>query len=364
MGLKCGIVGLPNVGKSTIFNSLTSSHAETANYPFTTIDPNIGMVEVPDERLSRLAQIYLHKKVTAGMVEFVDIAGLVKGASRGEGLGNMFLSHIREVDAILHIVRCFSDPDVAHISGALNPIDDISLIRTELLLSDLEIIEKQFTTAEKRVKRGDKDAIHEMAFLKMVRECLEKGGNIGIGSLSEVEHTYLERYNLLTVKPLLYVANIDEGKKERSEFYLKQVTEIAQREGVEVIQVTGKLEAEIASLPDDERKTFMLELGILESGLTRLIKASYRLLGLITFYTVVGGEEIRAWTIKEGTKAAPTAGKIHSDMERGFIKAEVIHFQDLMLYGTPDAVREKGLLKIEGRDYIVKDGDVIHFRFA
>lgn len=364
MGLKCGIIGLPNVGKSTIFNALTSAHALTANYPFTTIEPNIGMVEVPDERLLKLAQIYPHKRVTPAMVEFVDIAGLVKGASRGEGLGNKFLAHIRDVDAILHIVRCFIDPDVAHIPGEINPIEDISLIRTELLLADLEIIEKQYNNLEKRVKRGDKEAAHEVAFLNSIKGLLEKGRNIDTKALSETEHIHLKRYNLLTLKPVLYAANIGETDLERSEFYLEQIRELAEREAAEVIQIIGRLEAEIASLPKDERKTFLLELGMTESGLDRLIKASYKLLGLITFFTVVGGEEIRAWTISDGTRAAGAAGKIHTDMEKGFIKAEVIHFQDLNALGTPDAVREKGLLKIEGRDYIVKDGDIIHFRFS
>lgn len=364
MGLKCGIIGLPNVGKSTIFNALTSAGAETANYPFTTIEPNIGMVEVPDERLSRLAQIYPNKKVTPAMVEFFDIAGLVKGASRGEGLGNKFLSHIRDVDAILHIVRCFKYPDVAHISGELNPIEDISLIRTELLLADLEIIERQYNAADKRLKRGDKEAVHEVTFLNSIRELMERGRNIDTKGMPETEQAYLKRYNLLTVKPVLYVANTGEGDRERSEFYLEQIEEIAKREGAEVVPIIGRLEAEIASLPKDERHAFLKELGLSESGLERLIKASYRLLGLITFFTVVGGDEIRAWTIADGTKAAPAAGKVHTDMERGFIRAEVIHFQDLISLGTPDAVREKGLIKIEGRDYIVKDGDIIHFRFS
>lgn len=335
-----------------------------ASYPFTTIEPNIGIAEVPDERLDRLAQVYPHKKVTPAIVEFVDIAGLVKGASRGEGLGNKFLSHIRDVDAILHIVRCFKDPDVAHISGELDPVEDIALIKIELLLSDLEIIERQYTSTGKRAKRGDKDTLQEVAFLERIKDVLEKGMNIDIRSISDTEHAYLKRYNLLTIKPILYVANIGEEDKERSLFYIEQIKEIAEREGTEALPIIGNLEAEIASLSKDEREIYLRELGLPESGLARLIKASYRLLGLITFFTAVGGEEVRAWTIKNGTKAAAAAGKIHTDMERGFIKAEVIHFQDLQSLGSPETVREKGLLKIEGRDYMVKDGDIIHFRFS
>ncbi len=364
MALKCGIIGLPNVGKSTIFNALTSAHAITANYPFTTIEPNTGVVEVSDERLDKLASIYPHKKVTPAIVEFVDIAGLVKGASKGEGLGNKFLAHIRNVDAILHIVRCFKDPDVAHIPGELNPVEDISLIRTELLLADLEITERQFSALEKRVKRGDKEAAHEVAFLSSIKDLLERGSNIVIKGMSEAEQGHLKRYNLLTLKPVLYVANTGEGEHDKSEFYLEQIREFANKEDTQVIPIIGRLEAEIALLQEEERDSFMKELGLADSGLERLIGASYRLLGLITFFTVVGGEVIRAWTILDGTRSASAAGKIHTDMEKGFIKAEVIHFQDLMLHGTPDTVREKGLLRIEGRDYIVKDGDIIHFRFA
>ncbi|HLF86914.1 MAG TPA: redox-regulated ATPase YchF [Nitrospiria bacterium] len=364
MALKCGIIGLPNVGKSTIFNAMTSAHAIIANYPFTTIEPNIGMVEVPDERLSKLALIYTHKKVTPAIVEFVDIAGLVKGASKGEGLGNKFLAHIRNVDSILHIVRCFKDPDVAHISGELNPIEDINLIRTELLLADLEIIERQLIAVQKRIKRGDKEAARETALLEKIKMALETGSNLDIKDLPEAELEYLRTYNLITVKPVLYVVNTGEGDIESSNLYIEQIRELVNKEDVQVTQIIGRLEAEIALLPREERDSFMKELGLLESGLSRLIKASYRLLGLITFFTVVGGEEIRAWTILDGTKAASAAGKIHTDMEKGFIKAEVIHFQDLVLHGTPEAVREKGLLRIEGRDYVVKDGDIIHFRFA
>ncbi|MEK7280590.1 MAG: redox-regulated ATPase YchF [Nitrospirota bacterium] len=364
MALKCGIIGLPNVGKSTIFNALTSAHAITANYPFTTIEPNVGMVEVPDERLTKLALIYPHKKVTPAIVEFVDIAGLVKGASKGEGLGNKFLAHIRDVDAILHIVRCFDDPDVAHIPGELNPTYDISLIKTELLLADLEIIERQLGAAEKRIKRGDKEAALEIALLEKIKLALEKGSKLDIKDLPESDLEYLRTYNLITVKPVLYVANSSEGDIERSKFYIEQIRELVNKEGAQLTQIIGRLEAEIALLPKEERDTFLKELGLPESGLSRLIKASYRLLGLITFFTVVGGEVIRAWTILDGTKAAKAAGNIHTDMEKGFIKAEVIHFQDLMLHGTPEAVRDKGLLRIEGRDYIVKDGDIIHFRFS
>ena len=364
MALKCGIIGLPNVGKSTIFNALTSAHAITANYPFTTIEPNIGIVEVPDERLSRLALIYTHKKVTPAIVEFVDIAGLVRGASKGEGLGNKFLTHIRNVDAILHIVRCFKDPDVAHIAGELNPIEDISLIKTELLLADLEIIERQLISAEKRIKRGDKEAARETALLEKIKMALETGSNLDIKDLPETELECLRTYNLITVKPVLYVANTGEGDVEISNLYIEQIRELVNKEDAQVTQIIGRLEAEIALLPKEERDGFLKDLGLLESGLERLIKTSYRLLGLITFFTAVGGEVIRAWTILDGTRAAQAAGKIHTDMEKGFIKTEVIHFQDLMLHGTPEAVREKGLLRIEGRDYIVKDGDIIHFRFS
>lgn len=362
MGFQCGIVGLPNVGKSTLFNALTAGRAEVANYPFTTIDPNVGVVEVPDERLQHLASIYRPKKVTPTTVEFVDIAGLVKGASQGEGLGNKFLAQIREVDAIVHVVRCFENPDVAHVSGSVDPIRDIDVIHTELVLADLETVEKRLQGVEKRVKAGDAKASVEMKFLRRLQSLLGRGEPIRGKSYTPEEQTLLHEYHLLTDKPILYVANVAEEELNRENRRVQEIESVAKQESAAVVVISGKVEQEIAALPVEERRIFLADLGMKESGLDRLIRAGYALLGLITFFTA-GEEEVRAWTVVRGAKAPEAAGKIHSDMERGFIRAEVFRYSDLISAGSPAAVRERGLLRLEGRDYVVQDGDVLYFRF-
>ncbi len=362
MGFQCGIVGLPNVGKSTLFNALTAGRAEVANYPFTTIDPNVGVVEVPDERLQHLASIYRPKKATPTTVEFVDIAGLVKGASQGEGLGNKFLAQIREVDAIVHVVRCFENPDVTHVSGSVDPIRDIDVIHTELVLADLETVEKRLQGVEKRVKAGDSKASLEMEFLRRLQNLLGRGEPIRGKSYTSEEQMLLHSYHLLTDKPILYVANVAEEEFNRENRHVQEIERVAKQENAAVVVISGKVEQEIAVLPVEERKVFLADLGMKESGLDRLIQAGYALLGLITFFTV-GEEEARAWTVVRGAKAPEAAGKVHSDMERGFIRAEVFSYSDLISSGSPAAVREKGLLRLEGRDYIVQDGDILYFRF-
>jgi len=368
MGFNCGIVGLPNVGKSTLFNALTAAGAAVANYPFCTIDPNVGVVEVPDERLQRLAGIFHSKKVVPTTVEFVDIAGLVKGASQGEGLGNKFLSHIRNVDAIVHIVRCFEDPDVVHVSGTVDPARDIEIIETELILADLETVERRLPSVEKKAKSGDPKSAAEQAFLQRLQAALAKGEPIRGKSCTPEESRWLNEIHLLTDKPVLYVANVSEADlgagadPSKETAHVKRVREIAQREGAEAVVISGKVEAELIALPKEDRAAFLKELGLSESGLDRLIRAGYALLGLITFFTA-GEPESRAWTVSKGTKAPQAAGKIHSDIEKGFIRAEVMSYSDLIACGGPAAVRERGLLRVEGRDYIVQDGDVRYFRF-
>lgn len=361
--MKLGIVGLPNVGKSTLFNALTQAGAESANYPFCTIDPNIGIVPVPDERLDNLAQIYNPKKVTPATIEFVDIAGLVKGASKGEGLGNKFLSHIREVDAIVHVVRCFEDENITHVDGTIAPLRDIETINLELIFADLEMIGRRIERVQKALK-GDKKYQTELDLLGKVQHVLESGKPARSMELTPEQKELISQVALLTSKPVLYVANVSEdeiGSVGQNE-YVKAVQEFARAENSEVIAVCAKIEEEIAEIDADGKKAFLQELGIGESGLDRVIKASYRLLGLISYLTA-GEQEVRAWTIPEGMKAPQAAGKIHSDFERGFIRAEVVAYSDLMECKSMAVAREKGLVRSEGRDYVMRDGDVVLFRF-
>lgn len=363
--MKLGIVGLPNVGKSTLFNSLTKAGAESANYPFCTIDPNVGVVAVPDERLKLLGDLYHSKKVTPAVIEFVDIAGLVKGASKGEGLGNQFLSNIREVDAIVHVVRCFEDSNVVHVDGNVNPLRDIETINLELIFSDLEILERRIAKVAKGA-RMDKEQAKELAMLERVKERLEDGKlAIGFGTEDEDEEEYFKNLNLLTAKPVIYAANVGEedlANDGADNAGVQAVREYAKETGSEVFAICAQIEEEISELDDEERQMFLDDLGLKESGLEKLIRASYHLLGLMSFLTS-GEDETRAWTIKQGTKAPQAAGKIHTDFERGFIKAEVVNYKDLLENGSLAAAREKGLVRMEGKEYVVQDGDVILFRF-
>lgn len=363
--MKLGIVGLPNVGKSTLFNSLTKAGAESANYPFCTIDPNVGVVAVPDERLKLLGDLYHSKKVTPAVIEFVDIAGLVKGASKGEGLGNQFLSNIREVDAIVHVVRCFEDGNVVHVDGNVNPLRDIETINLELIFSDLEILERRIAKVTKTA-RMDKAAGKELAMLERVKERLENDKlAIGFETEDEDEEEFFKNLNLLTAKPVIYAANVGEedlANDGADNAGVQAVREYAEETGSEVFALCAQIEEEISELDDEERQMFLDDLGLKESGLEKLIKASYHLLGLMSFLTS-GEDETRAWTIKQGTKAPQAAGKIHTDFERGFIKAEVVNYKDLLEQGSLGAAREKGLVRMEGKEYVVQDGDVILFRF-
>ena len=363
--MKLGIVGLPNVGKSTLFNSLTKAGAESANYPFCTIDPNVGVVAVPDERLKKLGDLYHSKKVTPAVIEFVDIAGLVKGASKGEGLGNQFLANIRECDAILHVVRCFEDTNIVHVDGSIDPLRDIETINLELLFSDLEILERRYSKVSKAA-RMDKSLQKEAQMQERLKEHMEAGNMAKTFELEdEDEEAWFKEYGLLTAKPVIYAANVAENEvadDAAGNAGVQAVKEYAAKEGSEVFVICAEIEQEIAELDDDEKALFLEELGMKESGLDKLIKASYSLLGLISYLTS-GEDETRAWTIKKGTKAPQAAGKIHSDFERGFIKAEVVNYQDLMDCGSTAAAKEKGLVRMEGKDYVVQDGDVILFRF-
>ena len=363
--MKLGIVGLPNVGKSTLFNSLTKAGAESANYPFCTIDPNVGVVAVPDERLKLLGDLYHSKKVTPAVIEFVDIAGLVKGASKGEGLGNQFLSNIREVDAIVHVVRCFEDSNVVHVDGSVNPLRDIETINLELIFSDLELLERRIAKVAKGA-RMDKEQAKELAMLERVKERLEDGKlAIGFETEDEDEEEYFKNLNLLTAKPVIYAANVGEedlANDGADNAGVQAVREYAKETGSEVFAICAQIEEEISELDDEERQMFLDDLGLKESGLEKLIRASYHLLGLMSFLTS-GEDETRAWTIKQGTKAPQAAGKIHTDFERGFIKAEVVNYKDLLENGSLAAAREKGLVRMEGKEYVVQDGDVILFRF-
>ncbi len=361
--MKLGIVGLPNVGKSTLFNALTAAKADAENYPFCTIEPNVGIVSVPDERLEMLAQLVKPEKITPATIEFFDIAGLVKGASKGEGLGNKFLSHIREVQAIVHVVRCFEDPNVTHVEGKINPINDIEIINLELMLSDLEIIENRLPKVEKMAK-GDKSYKKELDLLNKLKDSIDKNIPLRNLNFTSEEIELVRNFNLLSLKPVLYVCNISEEDliKEEENNYVQLVKQYADKEGSQVIAISGKIESEIALLDKEEKEIFLMELGLKESGLDRLIKASYDLLGLMSFLTA-GPKEVRAWTIKKGTKAPQAAGKIHSDMEKGFIRAEVINYKDLIECGGSTQAKEKGLVRLEGKDYIIQDGDVVLFRF-
>ncbi|KKO20008.1 MAG: redox-regulated ATPase YchF [Candidatus Brocadia sp.] len=360
MGLNCGIVGLPNVGKSTIFNALTSAKAASANYPFCTIDPNVGIVTVPDQRLDKIAELITTEKIVPTTVEFVDIAGLVKGASQGEGLGNQFLGHIKSVNAVLHVVRCFEKSDIVHVEGGINPIRDIEIINTELILADLETVEKRLMKNEKLTKTGDKNIIASVTTLKKIRDALNNSIPVRLAGQTDEERKHIDDLHLLTAKPVLYVINVFDYEKDKP--FIDTVINYSLKENSKCVVISGDIEAEISQMEPAERKTYYQEMEIEESGLERLIRETYHLLGLITYFTA-GPKEIKAWTIKQGTKAPQAAGVIHSDFERGFICAETYNYHDLISVGSEQKVKEKGFLRLEGKEYIVKDGDIMHFRF-
>ncbi|MBR0101914.1 MAG: redox-regulated ATPase YchF [Selenomonadaceae bacterium] len=360
--LEVGIVGLPNVGKSTLFNAITKAGAEAANYPFCTIEPNVGVVAVPDSRLEVLTKLYNSKKTTPASVRFVDIAGLVKGASKGEGLGNKFLEHIRQVDAIAHVVRCFVDENITHVADTIDPLRDIDTIQTELCLADLDIVDKRLAKVSKLMKSGSKEAKLEAEVLERVKSSLDEAKPARSLNLTEDELALIRDVNLLTLKPTLYIANVAEDDLTADNAYVKEVRKLAAKEGAQVVVICAKVESEIAELDADEAKEFLADLGLEASGLDRLIHAAFNLLGLMTFLTA-GADECRAWTIVKGTPAVKAAGKIHSDIERGFIRAEIVNYDDLINLGSVTAARDKGLVRLEGKDYIMQDGDVTYFRF-
>lgn len=362
--LEVGIVGLPNVGKSTLFNAITKAGAEAANYPFCTIEPNVGVVDVPDPRLQKLEEMYKTKRTVPASVRFVDIAGLVKGAAQGEGLGNKFLAHIRQVDAVAQVIRCFEDENITHVEGGLDPLRDIEIINTELCLADLESVERRAERVQKLAKSGDKTARMEQDLLGRLSAMLGEALPARRVEMTEAEAELIRDLNLLTLKPILFIANVGEGEVADADNnpHVQKVQQYAAEEGAEVIAVSAKVESEIAELDDEDAKEFLAELGLEESGLDKLIKASFKLLGLITFLTA-GVQEVRAWTIRNGTKAPQAGGKIHSDIERGFIRAEIVSYDDLMAAGSHAAAREKGQVRLEGKEYVMKDGDVTYFRF-
>ncbi|MDD9148481.1 redox-regulated ATPase YchF [Sporolactobacillus sp. CQH2019] len=364
MSLTTGIVGLPNVGKSTLFNAITQAGAEMANYPFCTIEPNVGIVSVPDKRLDKLTEMYHPKKKIPTTFEFTDIAGLVKGASKGEGLGNQFLATIRQVDAISHVVRCFDDKNITHVSGKIDPIDDIETINLELILADMEQINKRLDRTEKLAKQKEKQAIIEFSALQKLKEAFDAGEPARHVALTDEEETAVKPFNFLTKKPVLYVANISEDDllAPDDNAYVQAVRDYAEKDGSEVVVISAKIESEIAELEGEEKKVFLQDLGLETSGLDRLIAQSYRLLGLATYFTA-GEKEVRAWTFRKGTKAPQAAGIIHSDFERGFIRAEIVSYEDLVAAGSELAAKEQGHLRLEGKDYVMQDGDIVNFRF-